>query len=460
MALAGSCILLFLDGSGFPIPVSVGASLMIVFFLVLAGSFEGLSPGSLDVFLLIVLFTLAGSVFFLHRLHHEEFDPARVSSAGTVLYERPWGRGRVILVGTSRGKLVAHLPPSTIFREGDEVDIDGVIEPFGRSSEEGSFDEARFWKARGAVGKIRRPDIRLTRDNPGGILWLRRNLREKILLNLPPLMRGHLLAVILGGRDPDLAEKHSEWGTSHILAVSGLHAGVVVLVIFLLVPPGPLRIPAASLAMWIYILLAGASVSALRAGLMIQAGFTGRWLGRPPSAVNAVSVAGLILLFWRPWFFWDLGWRLSMTAALVLSCLFDGGARKGWVAAPVMLWLATAGMVTGVFGAVPVAGTIINILAVPFFSLLIPLAFFLAIPTLAGIPGGRVLTEAGEGIFYIWAGIADRATSLLPWAVSHSWVLVFSGTTLTSYLLLAGIGFRRSHAAVFAVSIAIFLTLL
>jgi predicted membrane metal-binding protein len=44
-------------------------------------------------------------------------------------------------------------------------------------------------------------------------------------------------------------------------------------------------------------------------------------------------------------------------------------------------------MVTGVFGAVPVAGTIINILAVPFFSLLIPLAFFLAIPTLAGIPG-------------------------------------------------------------------------
>ncbi|HQQ11013.1 MAG TPA: ComEC/Rec2 family competence protein, partial [Synergistales bacterium] len=214
--------------------MSVGASLMAVFFLVLAGSFEGLSPGSLEVFLLIVLFTLAGSVFFLHRLHQGEFDPARVSSTGTVLYERPWGRGRVVLIGTSRGKLVAHLSPSAVFREGDEVDIDGVIEPFGRSPEEGGFDEARFWKARGAVGKIRRPDIRLTRDDPGGILRLRRNLRERILLNLPPLMRGHLLAAILGGRDPDLAEKHSEWGTSHLLAVSGLHAGVVVLVIFLL----------------------------------------------------------------------------------------------------------------------------------------------------------------------------------------------------------------------------------
>ncbi|HBG14528.1 MAG TPA: hypothetical protein DDW96_04285, partial [Synergistaceae bacterium] len=98
--------------------------------------------------------------------------------------------------------------------------------------------------------------------------------------------------------------------------------------------------------------------------------------------------------------------------------------------------------------------------AVPFFSLLSPLAFFLAIPARAGIPGGRVLSEAGEGIFYIWAGMADKAASLLPWAVAHSWMLVLSGTTLTAYLLLAGIGFRRSHAAAFSVSIAIFLTLL
>ena len=45
-----------------------------------------------------------------------------------------------------------------------------------------------------------------------------------------------------------------------------------------------------------------------------------------------------------------------MTAALVLSCLFSGGGKGSRVAAPIVLWLATAGMVTGVFGFVPVAG--------------------------------------------------------------------------------------------------------
>ena len=208
---------------------------MAAMFIVLAGSLNGIPPGGAAVFLLVVLFTLAGAVTLIPRVHREDSEPFHLSSAGTVLYERPWGRGRVILVDTPGGKYVAHLPPSSLFLEGDRVQVDGVAQALEKATKEGDFDEARFWKAKGAVGKIRRPDVQLIGESRAGVLGLRRALRERILMNLPPLMRGHLLAALLGGRDPDLAERHSAWGTSHLLAVSGLH-GHDCLVIFLLFP--------------------------------------------------------------------------------------------------------------------------------------------------------------------------------------------------------------------------------
>ena len=180
---------------------------MAAMFIVLAGSLDGIPPRSVAVFLLVILFTLAGAVILVPRVHRGDLEPFHLSSAGTVLYERPWGRGRVILIGTPRGKYVVHLPPSSLFLEGDRVQVDGVVQPLEKAAKEGDFDEARFWKAKGADGKIRRPDIRLDGEGRAGVLGLRRSLREKILMNLPPLMRGHLLAALLGGRDPDLAER-------------------------------------------------------------------------------------------------------------------------------------------------------------------------------------------------------------------------------------------------------------
>ena len=149
-----------------------------------------------------------------------------------------------------------------------------------------------------------------------------------------------------------------------------------------------------------------------------------------------------------------------MTAALILSCLFSGRGKGSRVTAPVLLWLATAGMVTGVFGSVPVAGMIINFLAVPVFTVLLPLSFFLAVPSLAGIPGGWILAEAGEGLYYAWGQFADLIALLVPWEAPYSGLLSLSGVALTAYLVLAGLGFRRLHAVLFAVPIALFLALL
>jgi len=49
---------------------------------------------------------------------------------------------------------------------------------------------------------------------------------------------------------------------------------------------------------------------------------------------------------------------------------------------------------------------------------------------------------------------------LMPWEAPYSGVLALSGMALTAYMVLAGLGFRRVRAALFAVSIALFLALL
>ncbi|MDO9508012.1 MAG: ComEC/Rec2 family competence protein [Thermovirgaceae bacterium] len=419
-----------------------------------------ISPGFRQAFSFILVLTFAGSLFLAARLNADGFEAKRVAIQGTVKSERSWGRGRVVLLDSRDGRFVVHLPPSGLFREGEKIRVKGLVEPLGPHPGDPGFDEGTYWKARGVDGILRHAEAEPVKETSKGISWWRSLLRERVLKTMPPLMRGHLLAAWLGARDPDLARRHAVWGTSHLLAVSGLHVGIVVFLLFLVLPVRFFRLSIASSAMWLYVLIAGASSSALRAGLMLQTGFVGRWIGRPLAAVNTVSVAGLLLLLWRPWFFWDLGWQLSMLAAILLSSLHDLGAKRAWYLAPVLLWVCTAGLVSDAFGSVPVAGMAINFIAVPVFGVLLPAASLLALPALAGIPGGWLTAGAGEILFSAWAYIADLMAVLLPWEVVPSSVLNIFGVLLAAFLLLRAIGFRRISAAVFAGGITVCLTML
>ena len=458
--MTGWSLALFLLGKGAPIWCAASAALMFVSFLGLAGSAENISPGFRQEFMLILVLSLAGFLLLAGRMEPGSFEAGRMTLEGTVQKERPWGRGRLVILDSDEGRFAVHLPPSDLFREGDVITVKGFAEPPDPHPGGRGFDEGTYWSSRGVEGIFRHASAELSGKRSWGIPRWRSMLRERILITLPPQMRGYILAAWLGSRDPDLAARHSVWGTSHLLAVSGLHVGIVVLILFSLIPARSFRFSIASLVMWLYVLVAGASSSAMRAGLMLQAGFVGRWIGRPLAAVNTVSVAGLLLLLWRPWFFWDLGWRLSMLAALLLSSNHDLGAKKGWLLAPLLLWICTAGLVSDAFGTVPVAGIVVNMVAVPVFRILLPVASLLALPALAGMPGGFATVDAGEMLFSAWAYFADMVTVLLPWKVQFSNILNIAGVLLASFLLLRGIGFGRIPATVFAGAIMLCLTIL
>jgi len=195
-----------------------------------------------------------------------------------------------------------------------------------------------------------------------------------------------------------------------------------------------------SLFLWGYVLLAGGAPGALRAALMIQALLLGTVLGRKGTPLNSVSHAALLLLLWRPAWFFDIGWRLSVMAALLLAGL--GERRLSLWMLPLsslFIWFAAFPQVTATFGEVPVAGIALNLVALPLFSLLYPIALFLSLPLLLSVPSSEIFAGTAEGLFSLWEWVADSAASFFPWTLSWSPLLATLGGGLFLLTVTGGL---------------------
>ena len=376
------------------------------------------APGSLPPAVLILLVSFLGSWWVAARLVQPPELPRRLDETGRVLLERSWGSSRVALMGFPSGRFLVALPWGTGAMEGQMYRVRGGPRPFRSSDSLRGFDEEAYWRCRGAQGVLDAALLEFRSPPSGWVAW-RNGVRSALLLNLPSPVRGYLLAAWLGRRDPDLANQHARWGTSHILAVSGFHVALVVGILHLLLRRVPGRLLWESLFLWGYVLLAGAAASALRAGAMIQVVLLGGALGRPSRAFHSLCVAALLLLALNPWLFTDLGFRLSVLSVLVLSS-WSGLPRPFLPLAGPLVWLVTAPLVTWAFGTVPVAGLAVNLLALPFFALFFPLVSLLSLPALAGLPGSALLAFPGELLAEAFALVADGICWILPWQVPFS----------------------------------------
>jgi competence protein ComEC len=373
----------------------------------------------------------------------------QLSLRGTVLAIKKMGRGRTALVETASERYVLKIWGGEFrdFLPGDSVSFSGFPERLKRAAKPGDFDEFLYWRAKGASIGISSPEIVKTGVS-NGFARQRTLLEARIKESLPPMTAGYLLAALTGTRDESLTSLHRSVGTSHLLAVSGAHVGIVFVVFWFFLRHFRLRLFLISPVIWTYVILSGAAASAVRAVLMIQLAIIGRILGRSGNAFNTVSAAGAIMLFFNPWLFWDVGWRLSMIAVLALSSL---SAQKIPALAMMLfssplVWLATALQSSWTFGSSPIAGIAANLFALPAFAVLFPLAFVFSVPSLAGIPFGGVFASVPEFLFYRWERLSRNLLALCPWELGFSFPLFVSGAAALAYLFAAASGFgpRRS----------------
>jgi len=250
-----------------------------------------------------------------------------------------------------------------------------------------------------------------------------RRMREGISCHWggSPQVKGLLQALCLGDKDdlhPDTRANFGGAGAMHILAVSGLHVGLVWWVLSHVLAilkrwSGRewTRALCILILLWCYAWLTGLGSSVSRSVCMFSIFTLARLTQRPVHSVNVVLLSMFLLLLVQPQRLLDVGFQLSYGAVLaivglhpILSTLWRPRhflLRWLWNASLVSLaaQLGTLPLVLHYFSSLPLYGLLSNLIALPLLSLIVGV-FVCALPftawEMASRLAGRVLGFLGE----------------------------------------------------------------
>ena len=135
--------------------------------------------------------------------------------------------------------------------------------------------------------------------------------------------------------DKDLVQAYSNAGVVHIIAISGLHMGIIYAVLLWLFTQLPfakksklLRLLFILAGLWLFALLTGASSSVVRAALMFSFIIIGNAFNKTGSVYNSIAASAFFLLCFNPFVLWDVGFQLSYLA--VLGIVFAQKPISNW----------------------------------------------------------------------------------------------------------------------------------
>lgn len=334
----------------------------------------------------------------------------------------------------------------------------------------------RWWSPPGARPGLVRPGALLLdtlgvvdagraarRGGPGIVVRMRDAASARIDVVFPrhaPLVASLLLAQ-RDALDPEVKERYARAGLSHLLAISGLHVGLVAGILLLLA--GAIRAgrhPAALAAAGTvaYVAFLGAPDSAARAALQIVLVLAARSQQRPTRSEALMGAAALLLLAVDPASLARPGFQLSFAGVVGILALRrpilarlgglarwrPGGAAIGrWLAdalaTSVAATLATGPIVAWHFGRVAPVGIVANLAAIPVLTAAVPaLAVALTVGAI-WLPAGHFIAGGAELLLDILDRTATVAASVPYGTVA---VLPTSAAALTAALAI-GYGATR-----------------
>ncbi|MBC8287178.1 MAG: DNA internalization-related competence protein ComEC/Rec2 [Nitrospinae bacterium] len=419
------------------------------------------------------------------------------------------------VTGTVR---VSVYKPHAVFKSGDRLRFNKIRLKIPRNFKNpGRFDYHLYLKSKGidVTGNISRPE---TMERTGRFdlpFWHTgpQQLRSRLVKSLEKLFPGEegalLKAMVLGMKDSlpfEVRENYIATGLAHLMAVSGLHIGFVAAASYFTLWPavfywlfrlkpdsaraGHARKVTAVLCLipvLFYMVVVGAKVSSLRAGIMVSALLIAILFDRKSSLFNAFLTAAFVILLWKPESVLDVGFQLSFMAVggilLVFTLLSqindDPVARMGeptWsqklmrgtspdaqetfgqylklrleqiliggALASVTVTIVTLPVLIYQFNRISLVGVFLNIIMVPLASLLIPTVLLMTIvgtisTTLAALP---LLPVRGIAQTFLWVPevFARPSFSSLHVPTPPSLWLVFYFSVLLSGLIIL-----RTHA--------------
>lgn len=163
--------------------------------------------------------------------------------------------------------------------------------------------------------------IESTNDGTDSVRELRSHLHRTIERLYGPRSRGIVMSILLGDRrllERDLRDDLVATGTFHFLAISGLHVGVVMLLILRIPLPRGGRTLVRLGLLALFALLTGGHVPVLRASLMVAVHVLMTRIGRRPRPLNVLGWAAAVFLAIDPRSAGDPGFQLSFVAVAAI----------------------------------------------------------------------------------------------------------------------------------------------
>ncbi len=158
--------------------------------------------------------------------------------------------------------------------------------------------------------------------------WLRQLCRNRIHAIVPVQSQPLADSLLLGLRralPEQTIRSFADTGCIHVLAISGLHVGLVATAIFYVLRffgcPFRTNWLVVACVISIYAGLTGSALPVLRATLLLWVACAGVWMKRRFAGIHALAVVGVILLVWNPVSILAIGTQLSFLATAVLISL-------------------------------------------------------------------------------------------------------------------------------------------
>lgn len=345
-----------------------------------------------------------------------------------------------------------------------QLAIEKELVPIENSRNPGSFDYKRYAHFQGIDHQVflAAQDFVLIKQQAGTAFprFINR-IRERLITTLQLHIhskkeRGLAEALLIGYKqdlEQDLVQSYTNTGVAHIIAISGLHLGVIYL--FLMWALKPLRrfkrlqwlTPVLVIIfLWLFSILAGAQPSVIRSAVMFSCFAFADVFSRRSNMINSMALSAGIMLLYNPYWLWDVGFQLSYAA--VLSIVIFVNPIYDWIhiknkvgdfmwkicAVTLAAQILTLPLTLYYFHQFPLHFIFTNIVAVPFSNVVLTILMLLS------------------AIFFWLAG-----AEAIGWLAQKSiWLLnsYVEQVERHHYLLLDGISITKGQVACLYIAIA------